>query len=151
MTPSQEGAEAASAPTAEATEGETAPLAPTQVHSILWVDDLPANNAFEIDALQRKGVRVESVRSTADAVRVLDRGDRFDVIITDMGRTAEGRNAGLNLIRELKAQGVTQPIIVYASASAVARTRDEALRLGAYAATASATELMALLTTLGLA
>lgn len=159
--PGRDGASVATAPSPAAPEAppEPAPSAAApeigrgdsaRLRSILWVDDVPANNAFEIDALQRKGVQVASARSTNDAVRALEKGAGYDVIITDMGRRAEGRDAGLHLIRELKARGVTRPIIVYASVAAVARTRDEALQLGAYAATASATELMALLTTLGL-
>jgi CheY-like chemotaxis protein len=119
------------------------------LRNVLWVDDVPANNAYEIDALQRKGVHVESALSTQDAWRALDHG-KYDVIITDMGRGGEGRNAGLDMIRDLTGHGVTTPIIVYASATAVARTREQALGLGAHAATASATELMALLNALGL-
>jgi CheY-like chemotaxis protein len=126
------------------------PQAAAQLRNVLWVDDMPSNNAFEIDALQRKGVHVASAVSSDDAFRALDGNGRFDVIITDMGRESEGRDAGLTLIRDLKAHGVPTPIIVYASASAVSRTREEALRLGAYASTASATELMSLLNTLGL-
>ena len=42
------------------------------------------------------------------------------------------------------------PVIVYASAPAVARTRDQALKLGAISVTSSATELFDLLSRLGL-
>lgn len=141
---------AAAPPAAHPAPSEPQAAPRPRLRNILWVDDVPSNNAFEIDALQRKGVHITSAVSSQEAWRALDGNGKFDVIITDMGREAEGRDAGLTLIRDLKAHEVTTPVIVYASAAAVARTRDDALQLGAYASTASATELMSLLNTLGL-
>jgi hypothetical protein len=42
-----------------------------QLHRILWVDDYPDNNAYEVEALQRKGVVVDLARSTAEAMRAV--------------------------------------------------------------------------------
>jgi CheY-like chemotaxis protein len=124
-----------------------------KLHRILWVDDYPENNAYEVEALQRKGVRVQLARSTADALREVRSADPpYDAIITDMGRREGGEEhpqAGLELIAQLRAQGVQSPVYVYASAPAVGRARQQLEDQGV-PATASATELLEMLGRLGL-
>jgi CheY-like chemotaxis protein len=116
------------------------------LRSVLWVDDFPDNNVFEVDALRRKGVRVDQVRSTEEALRAFGaRTPPYSAVVTDMSREEGGHDnprAGLELIAEVRRSDAAVPLIVYASAPAVARTRDEALRLGATVATSSATELL---------
>lgn len=116
-----------------------------QLRRILWVDDYPDNNAYEVAALQRKGVTVELARSTADAMRAVRAAAQpFDAIITDMGREENGEeraDAGLQLIRVLQEEQVTAPVIVYASARAVDRHRDKLGELGVEG-TSSATVLL---------
>jgi len=124
--------------------------APRQLQTVLWVDDYPENNAFEVETLKRKGVEVIQAATTDQALRDA-RGSRPpDVIVTDMGRQGEGDDAGLDLLKGLRDLGVTAPVIVYASAPAVARTKSRALELGAMGVTSSATELFDLLARLGL-
>ena len=101
-----------------------------RLQALLWVDDYPENNAFEVDALKRKGVEVIPAATNSDALRSVKAGRPLDVIITDMGREGEGDDAGLELLKGLHDLGVSTPVIVYASAPAVARTRDQALKLG---------------------
>jgi CheY-like chemotaxis protein len=161
-----EAASGATAPAPQASDAghpPTAPAPPAPVPSdnpaqaglarlsrLLWVDDYPENNAFEIDALQRKGVQVVQTLSTSEALGALNQSGAFDAIITDMGRQDDGPDAGLKLLTQLDQLNITTPVIIYASAPAVARTREQAQRLGAYGVTASATELMTLLAGLGL-
>ncbi len=124
-----------------------------RLREILWVDDHKENNAYEIDALMRKGVRVATAATTADGLRAAVAADPgFDAVITDMGRNEEGHErpqAGLELIEQLRENKVDVPIYVYASAPAISRSADQ-LRSAGVVATASATELMEKLGQLGL-
>jgi hypothetical protein len=64
-----------------------------------------------------------------------------------MGREEHGEDrpqAGLELIRSLQEQDVTSPVIVYAAARAVSRTRNELAKLGVQG-TSSATVLLEIL------
>ncbi|MGA9857156.1 MAG: response regulator, partial [Solirubrobacteraceae bacterium] len=139
------------APAAAPPAPDAAPPAPPAVspgaglQRILWVDDHPENNAFEVEALQRKGVIIDQVSSNDDALTAVASGRPIDVVITDMGRDTEGPNAGLVLLAALRERDVRVPVIIYASAQAVARTRATAVEAGAYGVTSSATELMSLL------
>jgi len=125
-----------------------------KLRRVLWVDDHPENNAFEVAALRRLGIDVVEVFSTSEAVRATcGAASDFDVIVTDMGREEAGRfvpDAGLELIRAIRDQHVQQPVIAYTSAPTLARTRDRFLEAGGTAATASGTELMDLLGRLGI-
>jgi CheY-like chemotaxis protein len=124
--------------------------APRRLQTLLWVDDYPENNAFEVETLKRKDVEVIQAASTDEALGAARGGRSVDVIVTDMGRQGEGDDAGLKLLKGLRDLGVTTPVIVYASAPAVARTKSRALELGAMSVTSSATELFDLLARLGL-
>jgi CheY-like chemotaxis protein len=115
---------------------------------ILWVDDTPSNNAYELAALKDRGVQVELATSTAEAIRRVDRDSSFDAIVTDMHRDEAGESrptAGLALLRELQAKRVDIPTVVYASQSAVEDHRREALALGSVGVTANQTALLELL------
>jgi CheY-like chemotaxis protein len=122
--------------------------------SILWVDDHPENNVYEIAALQGKGLNVVHARSTAEAGSALGSSGRFGAIISDMGRIEDGSfkpEAGMAVIGLARDQGLDSPVFIYSSAPTIARTRERALEAGAAGATASATELMQMLGRIGLA
>jgi CheY-like chemotaxis protein len=93
---------------------------------VLWVDDEPANNAYETAQLQALGVEVVHATSTQEGVRALHRArPAFDAVISDMGRSEPAgynTDAGLDLIREVRAFDDTTPVVVYASAKTLART-----------------------------
>lgn len=140
------------------TEGgleSTSPIAVgvPRLRTVLWVDDFPENNAFEVASLRDKGLEVLQERSTAEAIRSLgSRGD-VDAVISDMGRTENGvthPDAGLELLAAVREQEAAPPVLIYASAPAVGRTRQAALDAGAVGVTASATELMEMLGKLGM-
>lgn len=83
--------------------------------SILWVDDYPSNNAFIIEKLESDGIRVRKELSTDAAMAAL-RSDRFDVLISDLGRIEAGKEnpfAGLELARAMSAESITVPMLVF--------------------------------------
>jgi CheY-like chemotaxis protein len=125
-----------------------------QLHRVLWVDDHPENNVYEVQALNRKDVTVDQVTSTADGLSAtLHSSTPYDVIITDVGRRENGQErpqAGLDFIEQLREEDVTTPVFVYASANAVGRLRDAIMASGANGATSSATELLEMLGRVGL-
>jgi CheY-like chemotaxis protein len=123
-----------------------------QLRRILWVDDHPENNAYEVAALRGRGVQITTVKSTSEAEDAIASGQPVDVIVTDMGREEDGGfhpHAGLELIEHLHAREPSAPVVVYTSAAALSRVREQALAAGAYGATASGTELLDLLSRLG--
>lgn len=139
----------------ESTAADASPIAAglPELRAVVWVDDYPENNAYEVDVLRRKGVAVHQARTTAEGLRLLD--DRADVaaVITDMGRTEDGvtkDTAGLELIAQVRRRQPQLPVLVYASAPTVARTREAALTDGATFVTSSATELLEALGRAGL-
>jgi CheY-like chemotaxis protein/outer membrane murein-binding lipoprotein Lpp len=124
----------------------------SQLRRVLWVDDHPENNAFEIAALRRRGVEIIEAKSTRQAESILNSGQPVDAVITDMGRDEEDGfkpDAGLELIGKVTGPGAGIPAVVYTSANALARTRDSAMGAGATGATSSGTELLDILGRLG--
>lgn len=127
--------------------GAEAPPAPGTGRGlrILWVDNHPANNAFEASSFEREGHAVRPARSTAAALQALAAGG-VDLVISDMGRVEDGvrdPEAGMTLLREMRARGLEQPFAFYTSAAGAAGGRAEALRLGVIAITDSFTTLSA--------
>lgn len=137
------------------TDAEVDATEPPPLQRILWVDDHPENNFYEIKALRDRDVTVELVKSTDECLGAI-RSARtpFGAIISDMGRREEDgkehSDAGLELIGRLREQEIDTPVIVYASASAVVRYGERVRAAANGEATASATELMELLKSLGL-
>jgi CheY-like chemotaxis protein len=115
------------------------------VRRLLWVDDEPANNAYQIASFRKEGLDVDQADSTPQAVRMLRRnGSGADVVISDMGRQESGRFeplAGLKLIEAVRAAGIDIPIIIYTSVESAARYRDDVLAAGGSGITASPVEL----------
>lgn len=128
--------EAAAAPMA-------ARAAAAQGRRVLWVDDVPRNNSYLIAALQERGVEVDTALSTDEGLARFA-AQRYDVVVTDMGRP-EGRTAGIDLVRRLRAQGAQVPLYIYCSVASAQRWRDEALQAGASGITASGTSLLGVL------
>jgi CheY-like chemotaxis protein len=141
------------APGSAAAQGES-PMESgvARLRRVLWVDDHPENNAYEVAALRGRGVQILSAKSTSEAEGIVASGDPIDVIVTDMGREEDGDfrpDAGLQLIEHLRGRDVTAPVVVYTSAPTLARVRAQALAAGAHGATASGTELLDMLGRLG--
>ncbi|WP_181780717.1 response regulator [Pseudonocardia pini] len=110
---------------------------------VLWVDDQPAHNVHERDALLRLGMVVEQAVSTDQALQVILRSTPFDVIVSDMGRP-ESHTAGYDLLDQLHRAGIRTPFIVYSDSTDPSHY-DQAISHGALGSTASPAELLDLI------
>ncbi len=111
---------------------------------ILWVDDHPANNAYEVEAL-RTTARVTLATTTQRALEIL-RTEDIDAVISDISRSEGGRDvhdAGVRLMREVQELPPSRrvPIFFYSGSSAVERYGGELEALGAAVVTTSHREL----------
>jgi CheY-like chemotaxis protein len=80
---------------------------------VLWVDDHPDNNKYEIDTLERLGMDIDTVRSNAEAEAVVWR-KVYDLIISDIGRgPPETPTAGLELPAKLADISLGNAPIIY--------------------------------------
>lgn len=108
--------------------------------SILWVDDNPKNNGYEIDQLAEDGYEVTTVRSTRQAEKKLAGGLKPMLIISDMGRV-EGDvfnpQAGLDLLKKIR----DIPVYHYVSYEAVRKYGDAVMEAGGKGITDSRLQL----------
>ncbi len=107
---------------------------------VLWVDDRPQNNVIERRAIEGYGVDISLAVSTGEALAKL-RNERFDAIISDMGRPPDAR-AGYTLLEALRASGELTPYFIYAGSRDPEHIR-EALSRGAQGSTNIGEELIA--------
>jgi CheY-like chemotaxis protein len=115
--------------------------------TVLWVDDRPDNNIYERQALEALGVNFVLAISTDEALKRISR-QRFDAIISDMGRPPDSR-AGYTLLNQLRSIGDQTPFIIYASSRDPEHVA-ESRRHGAIGCTNNANELFEMvLSTLG--
>ncbi len=128
------GAPAASSPLAIAGEKQK---------SVLWVDDAPINNVSLSNMLSTAGFAIDQALSTDDGLRLFSNRE-YNYVISDMGRT-EGRgynqHAGLDLIKQIRAQNRNVPIIVYTTWRSARNYQKELSDLGVKA-TGSATDVI---------
>jgi CheY-like chemotaxis protein len=110
---------------------------------ILWVDDHPENNTYEVQLFKSLGMIVDQSTSTANALSDLSR-DTYDVVITDMRRGTDNL-AGYELLGGMNQRQIETPLFVY-SASSNAEYRAQAMRKGAKGETNDPTELLQLVT-----
>jgi CheY-like chemotaxis protein len=84
---------------------------------ILWVDDHPENNTIERDILYSFGMSVDIALSTKEAVSMLmeknDSGQRYHVIISDMGREGKHNEGKRFLAKIRKEYPLDVPVIFY--------------------------------------
>jgi CheY-like chemotaxis protein len=116
--------------------------------TVLWVDDNPTNNAYEIAKLERADrYRVDQAKSTRGALGKL-KLTNYAVIITDMGRQEDGNfvpDAGLQLISAVRDMGIETPIYVYTSPGSAEQLRDDVKNAGGDGVTGSPVELFSLI------
>lgn len=110
---------------------------------VLWVDDRPSNNYFEMQALEALGIQIDLSTSTEEALEKI-RQRHYDLIISDMGRPPDSR-AGYTLLDELRGTGDKTPFVIYASSRDPEHVR-EARQHGAIGCTNSPQELITLVT-----
>lgn len=100
---------------------------------LLWVDDHPERNALQIDQLERRGVVVDTARSTKEALQKLT-GQRYQLIVSDMERAEGGKpvpNAGLELIRTVRTFDRDTPVVIYTAGPSHKVLTDTAAHIGA--------------------
>jgi CheY-like chemotaxis protein len=100
---------------------------------VLWVEDHPERNALQVDQLERRGVVIDVVRSTREALQKLT-GQRYQLIVSDMERVEGGKpvpNAGLELIRTVRTFDRDTPVVIYASGPGGKVLADTAAQIGA--------------------
>jgi len=110
---------------------------------ILWVDDQPENNTYEVQSFRSLGMLIHQSKSTEDALDALSR-EHYDVVITDMLRGTD-RQAGYELLDAMRQRHIDAPVIIY-SGSANAEYEAEAISKGALGETNDPTELFQLVT-----
>ena len=104
----------------------------------LWVDDRPNNNIFERQSLEALGLSFVLATSTDEALDLIAQ-QKFDVIISDMGRPPDPR-AGYTLLDQLRSSGNETPLVFYAGSNAPEH-KAEARKHGALGTTNRASEL----------
>ena len=102
---------------------------------ILWVDDHPDNNRAERAHFEANHIAVYSVKSTEDALTLLNMY-RYDAVISDMGRSGDSL-AGFHLLERLRARGDQTPFFLYTILSSDAQRRALQRRGGQGVATSS--------------
>jgi CheY-like chemotaxis protein len=113
----------------------TAPKADTRPKpaGVLWVEDEPAHNALQLDQLERRGIVVDTARSTREAIQKLT-GQRYQIIVSDMERVEGGKavpNAGLELIRTVRTFDRETPVVIYSAGPSEKILGDTAAQIGA--------------------
>lgn len=106
---------------------------------VLWVDDRPDNNLIERQSMAAYNVDFVLARSTGEALAQL-RKQRFDAIISDMGRPPDSR-AGYTLLEAVRGSGDQTPYFIYAGSRDPRHVR-EALSRGAQGTTNMGDELL---------
>jgi len=81
---------------------------------VLWVDDNPDWVRDERQILDGVGNRSVLVRSTQEAVDLLDSENSFDLVVTDMRRRDELR-AGYELLEAIRRRTKSLPVVLYSS------------------------------------
>jgi CheY-like chemotaxis protein len=110
--------------------------------TVLWVDDHPSNNTYEVEALQPLGVEIRQAESNTEAYSEIEK-QRPDLVITDISRDNQ-QTDGLDLVSTLSEQRPGLPVIVYTSYGGARSKKTEALARGARAITGHPAELIQL-------
>jgi CheY-like chemotaxis protein len=123
--------------------GLTKPIRRGEKLRVLWVDDVPANNAIQIEKLTSDGYWVDVATETSQAMEMFE-NTKFDLIISDMGRVERGANipnAGVILAREIKRRDSSVPFVIFSTKAAIQRYGQEAHEAGAKYVTNSTIDL----------
>ena len=114
---------------------------------ILWVDDKPEGNRFEIAALAKLQIEVVTARGTDEALQLIAAdAEGFGLVISDWERAGEPAQAGLCLLARLRQAGIHWPLVFYHGADTALRSRRaaQARVAGALGEAVLPDELMAL-------
>ncbi len=106
---------------------------------VLWVDDQPSSIALEIQGFEALGAIVTRRLDTDSALTALAT-EKFDLVISDMGRPPDDR-AGYTLLQKLRQKGFKAPFLIYSGSKRPEHVR-EAFERGAQGATNDPEELL---------
>ncbi|TCO80782.1 CheY-like chemotaxis protein [Plasticicumulans lactativorans] len=85
---------------------------------VLWVDDHPEYTLSERRMLHRLGLFIDPVTDTDAAIRRLAGGSAgYDLILSDIAR-GDDPTAGLSMLRRLREDGISVPLVFYAGTPA---------------------------------
>ena len=119
----------------------------TDQQRVLWVDDRPEGNRFEISALAKLQIEVVTARSTDEAMQAIAADtEGFGLVISDWERDSEPAQAGLRLLARLRQTGNASPLVFYHGEQGARRAQRaaEARAAGALGEAVLPDELMAL-------
>jgi CheY-like chemotaxis protein len=105
---------------------------------ILWVDDHPANNVYQVQALSELGARVVLANTTQEGMAKLQ-AQHVDLVISDFERTDDPRG-GYTLLTEVRKRSNPPPFVIFSSSS-TPEFAAEARRRGAFGETNNNGEL----------
>ncbi|MGA8430413.1 MAG: hypothetical protein WB729_11375 [Candidatus Sulfotelmatobacter sp.] len=114
---------------------------------ILWVDDRPEGNAFEMARLKERGIEIDEALSTEEALRLFE-ADKYSLVVTDMYRKELGTknaDAGIDLLQELRTIDPNVVVICYCATVSKRQYGSSFLKSGGRAITSSSVELFELL------
>jgi hypothetical protein len=110
---------------------------------ILWVDDKPEGNAFEIARFKEKDIQVDEAVSTAEAGRMFE-SEKYGVVITNMYRWELGQGkpeAGLEVLTLIRDVDSEARVVGYTRKNRVRQYGEAFLSAGGTAITWSTVEL----------
>lgn len=99
------------------------------IRRVLVVDDEESMREMLHIMLKRLSLEVHLSASADDAMKLLERGERFSAVITDLNMP--GTHGGLDLLEDIKRRDTACQVIVI-TAFATPETAVEAIKLGAY-------------------
>jgi CheY-like chemotaxis protein len=112
---------------------------------LLWVDDRPTANVFEMKTLEDEGWTIDRATTTSEALRTAAGDwDRYALVISDMGRQEEHGyvpTAGIELASGLEREAPEVPLAIYTGGSGLKLTAT-ALDAGAQLVTSSPSALL---------
>lgn len=80
---------------------------------ILWVDDIPENNAYLSALFRELGMVVDEATSTDEALNLLDR-HAYDLVISDIARGTD-EQSGMKMLQAFRNRGISLPVIIHAA------------------------------------
>jgi len=99
-------------PRAEPIDPIDRPSPPVTLHAALVVDDLLVNRIILERQLETYGLEVTLCRTGSEALKVLDEGAKFDLVLTDHRMPDVD---GLELTRRMREMGIETPILLLTS------------------------------------
>lgn len=148
-------ASATTGPPQALTDSEPADRVPEEVpralRRLVWVDDHPEHNAYELESL-RHLFEVVAVKSNQEALDLVEQQD-VDALISDVGRDYDRRGddpGGVQLVHALRQQFPDRqvPILYYTSARSIQRYGNLLESQGALVVTSLFSDLLRVLRTL---